>query len=328
MRAVVCNSFGLPENLKLTDIDKIEDPKENEVLISVMAAGVNFPDTLIIQGKYQFQPGFPFTPGGEVAGTIKKVGSGVSGLKTGDRVFAGTGWGGFAEEVIAPASNTFLLPNNVDFKDGAVIAEAYGTSYHALVDRAQLKNNETLLVLGASGGVGIAAVQIGKALGATVTAAVSTDEKLEFCIKNGADSTINYSKEDLKVKAKELTNGKGFDVIYDPIGAPYTEQALRATGWNGRYLIVGFAAGSIPQIPMNLPLLKGCSIVGVFWGGFFRNEPDRNRRNFKELLDLFAAKDISPPIHKVYSLDQSGIALREIMDRKVKGKIVIDLQHA
>ncbi len=327
MRAVLCKSFGPPESLTMEDIQAVEDPGVNEVSISVMAAGVNFPDTLIVQGKYQFQPEFPFSPGGEVSGIVKKVGTKVIGLKPGDRVFAGTGWGGFADEVIAQASNTFLLPDDIDFKQGAVIAEAYGTSYHALVDRAQLKAGETLLVLGASGGVGIAAVQIGKALGAKVIAAASTAEKLDFCMRNGADLGINYSREDIKLRAKELTNGKGVDVIYDPVGAPITDQALRATAWNGRYLIVGFASGEIPQIPMNLPLLKGCSIVGVFWGGFFRNEPDKNRKNFETLLEIFKEKGISPPIHGVYSLSQCGEALREIMDRKVMGKIAIDLDH-
>lgn len=325
MKAIQCNAFGPPENLEYSEIDPIMDIGNNEVVISVKAAGVNFPDTLIIQGKYQFQPDFPFTPGGEVAGVVKKVGSRVTQFRPGDRVFAGTGWGGFAEEVVAPASNTFLLPGEIEFKDGAILAEAYGTSYHDLIDRGQLKSGETLLVLGAAGGVGIAAVQIGKSLGAKVIAAVSSEEKAAFCLANGADITINYSREDLKLRAKELTNGKGADVIYDPVGAPFTEQALRAIAWNGRHLIVGFATGEIPQIPMNLPLLKGCSVVGVFWGGFFRKEPEQNRINFENLLKLLVEKNISPPIYRSYSLKDTPTALSEIMDRKVMGKIVLEI---
>ena len=259
MKAILCRAFCPPEDLVLGEVNRVSEVGDDEVVISVKAAGVNFPDTLIIQGKYQFKPNFPFSPGGEVSGIVKVVGKNVLHVKPGDRVYAGTGWGGFAEEVVAPGSNTFILPEEVSFKTGAVVAEAYGTSYHGLVDRAEIKNGETLLVLGASGGVGIAAVQIGKALGAKVIAAASTDEKLEFCSNNGADLTINYSKEDLKTRVKELTGGKGVDIIYDPVGDPFTEPALRAIAWNGRHLIVGFAAGDIPKIPMNLPLLKGCS---------------------------------------------------------------------
>ncbi|MEQ9422844.1 MAG: NADPH:quinone oxidoreductase family protein [Cyclobacteriaceae bacterium] len=325
MKAILCEAFGPPENLSLGEVPALSDPSPDEVIISVKAAGVNFPDTLIVQGLYQFQPDMPFSPGGEVAGVIKAVGANVSGFKAGDRVIAGTGWGGFANEVRAMASNTFLLPEKIAFSTGAVIAEAYGTSYHALVDRAHLKTDETLMVLGAAGGVGIAAVQIGKALGARVIAAVSSDDKGELCLQNGADEVINYSRGDLKKSAKDLTGGNGVDVIYDPVGEPYTEPALRAIAWNGRYLIVGFAAGKIPKIPMNLPLLKGCSIVGVFWGGFFRKEPQKNRQNFEALLNMVGEGRINPPIHATYQLAEAGRALREIMDRKVMGKLVLEV---
>jgi len=326
MKAVRCHLFGSPEKLSFDEVSELSGPGENEVIISVKAAGVNFPDTLIIQGKYQFQPEFPFVPGGEAAGVVKSVGSGVDFLQKGDRVLAGTGWGSFAEEVIAPASNTFKIPNSVGYQEAAILAEAYGTSYHALVDRAKIKKGETLLVLGASGGVGIAAVQIGKALGATVIAAASSEEKLAFCKNNGADHLINYSQANVKEKAKEITGGKGVDVVYDPVGGDLTEPALRSIAWNGRYLVVGFAAGSIPKIPLNLPLLKGCSIIGVFWGGFFRKEPEENRKNFIELIKLLEKGAINPPIHEVFKLADAGAALREIMERKVIGKIVLSVE--
>ena len=327
MKAILCNQFGLPDDLMVAEIDPVENPGDGEVVIEVRAAGVNFPDTLIIQGKYQFQPEFPFTPGGEVAGVIKVVGPQVSGFEVGDRVIAGTGWGAFAEEVKAPVTNVHKLPDEIDFITGATIAEAYGTSYHALADRAQLKPGETLLVLGSAGGVGIAAVQLGKTMGAHVIAAASTTEKLDFAKKCGADETINYSEEDLKSRAKELTGGRGVDVIYDPVGGPLTEAALRAVAWNGRHLVVGFAMGEIPKLPLNLPLLKGCSVVGVFWGGFFRKELKKNHQNFQKILDLVSDGQFSPPIHRVFSLDNTAEALKEIMERKVMGKIVLDVAN-
>lgn len=328
MKAMRCHEFGPPETLQLDEVKPLINPPKGSVVVSVEAAGVNFPDTLIVQGKYQFQPDMPFSPGGEVSGVIKEVGEGVQGLKVGDRVLAGTGWGGFAEEVIAPASNTFKIPDAITYEQAAVVAEAYGTSYHALVDRAQIQSGETLMVLGGAGGVGIAAVQIGKALGAKVIAVASSNEKLDFCREHGADLAINYSEENLKERAKELTGGKGVDVIYDPVGAPFTESALRAIAWKGRHLIVGFAAGEIPKIPMNLPLLKGCSIVGVFWGGFFRQEPSANRENFMKILSLIESGKIDPPIQEVYALKDASRALRHIMDRKVLGKVVLKIHNA
>lgn len=321
MKAVLCESYGPPENLVVKETESLI-PDKGEVIIAVKASGLNFPDTLIIEGKYQFQPEMPFSPGGEVAGVIKAVGEGVTHLQVGDRVMAGTGWGGFAEEVRGKATNVFPLPDSIGFVQAAATMMTFGTSYHALVNRAKLQAGETLLVLGAAGGVGTAAIQIGKALGATVIAAASTDEKLAYCQSIGADLTINYSKEDLKERAKALTHGKGVDVIYDPIGDRYTEPALRAIAWKGRYLVVGFAAGEIPKIPLNLPLLKGCSIVGVFWGGFFRNEPQENAENFKTIVRWLEEGKVQAQVHEQYPLEKVAEAMNELTLKKVKGKIV------
>lgn len=321
MKAVLCESYGPPENLVVKEVESLI-PGIGEVVIEVKASGLNFPDTLIIEGKYQFQPEMPFSPGGEVAGIVKTVGEGVSHLKVGDRVMAGTGWGGFAEEVIGKASNVFPLPDGISFEQAASTMMTFGTSYHALVNRAKLKAGETLLVLGAAGGVGTAAIQIGKALGAKVIAAASSDEKLNYCKSIGADMTINYSQEDLKTQAKVLTDGNGVDVIYDPVGDRFTEPALRAIAWNGRYLVVGFAAGEIPKIPLNLPLLKGCSIVGVFWGGFFRNEPHVNAENFQTIVKWLVEGKVQAQIHKKYNLEQVAEAMTELTSKKVKGKII------
>lgn len=321
MKAVLCESYGPPEKLVVKEIESLT-PGKGEVVIQMKASGLNFPDTLIIEGKYQFQPDMPFSPGGEVAGVIKELGEGVTHLKVGDRVMAGTGWGGFAEEVIGKATNVFPLPEGISFEQAASTMMTFGTSYHALVNRAELKEGETLLVLGAAGGVGTAAIQIGKALGATVIAAASTDEKLAYCQTIGADMTINYSEADLKSEAKELTAGRGVDVIYDPIGDRFTEPALRAMAWKGRYLVVGFAAGEIPKIPLNLPLLKGCSIVGVFWGGFFRNEPEMNANNFNTIVKWLAEGKVQAQIHQIYSLENVATAMTELTSKKVKGKII------
>ena len=322
MKAVLCKSYGPPESLVIENIDS-PIPDKGEIIISVKACGLNFPDTLIIEGKYQFKPDMPFSPGGEVAGVVKEVGEGVRHFKPGDHVMSGTSWGGFAEEVKARASNVFPLPPGMDFVTAASSMMTYGTSYHALVNRAELKAGETLLVLGAAGGVGTAAIQIGKALGATVIAAASTDEKLAYCKSLGADHTINYSKEDLKERGKELSGGKGIDVIYDPIGDKYAEPALRAIAWKGRYLVVGFAAGEIPKIPLNLPLLKGCQIVGVFWGGFFRNEPNENAKNFMTIIQWFAEGKLTPQIHNQYPLEKVADAMNAMTNKEVMGKIVV-----
>ncbi len=322
MKAVLCKSYGPPENLVVEDVPSLS-PEKGQVVIQVKACGVNFPDTLIIEGKYQFQPDMPFSPGGEVAGIIKSVGEGVTHLKPGMPVMAGTGWGGFAEEVIGPANNIVPIPKDWDMVHAASSMMTYGTSYHALVDRARIKEGETLVVLGAAGGVGTAAIQIGKLLGAKVIAAASSAEKLEYCKSIGADEVINYTTENLKDKIKELTDGNGADVIYDPVGDKYAEPALRGIAWKGRYLVVGFAAGEIPKIPLNLILLKGCAIMGVFWGGFFRKEPQANMKNFIQIGQWLQKGKLKPQIHATYPLEQVADALNDMMSRKVMGKVVL-----
>ncbi len=276
MRAVICKEYGPPESLVIEDLESLT-PGPGQVVVGVKACGVNFPDTLIIEGKYQFKPPLPFSPGGEVAGTVQAIGEGVEGVTIGDRVIAFTGWGGFAEEVLVEAKALIPIPEPMDFATASAFVMVYGTSHYALKDRARLQPGETLLVLGAAGGVGLAAVELGKAMGAHVIAAASSDEKLAVCREHGADQCINYSSEDLKERIKTLTAGKGADVIYDPVGGPYSEAALRGIAWEGRYLVIGFAAGDIPRIPLNLTLLKGCSIVGVFWGTFTSRNPQRNQ---------------------------------------------------
>ena len=322
MKAVLCKTYGPPETLVVEEVT-CPTASKGKVVISVKACGVNFPDTLIIQGKYQIKPPMPFSPGGEVSGIIKEVGEGVSHLKVGDKVFSLTGFGGFAEEVGADAKTTLLMPESMDFITASSVMYTYGTSYHALKNRAELKVGDTLLVLGAAGGVGLAAVELGKIMGAKVIAAASTDEKLALCKQYGASETINYSTEDLRERIKEITGGKGVDVVYDPVGGKYTEPAFRSIAWKGRYLVVGFAAGDIPNLPLNLPLLKGASIVGVFWGAFAANEPKESFQNFKELLGFIAEGNLSPHIHAKYTLEQASEALYEMLDRKVMGKVVI-----
>ena len=322
MKAVLCKELGLPEKLVVEEVPSLE-PGRGQVVVSVKAAGVNFPDTLIIQGKYQFKPEPPFSPGGEVAGMIKKVGEGVRGWKPGDRVIAASTWGGFAQEMAAYADRLIRMPETMDFVSASAFVLTYGTSYHALKDRARIQAGETLLVLGASGGVGIAAVQLGKAMGARVIAAASSDAKLAVCRQNGADELVNYAAEDLRSRVKAITAGKGVDVVYDPVGGPYSEPALRDMAWNGRFLVVGFAAGEIPKVPLNLALLKGCSIVGVFWGAFTRNEPENNRRNNEELMQLFVAGKVKPHIHGTYPLERAAEALNEVLYKRVSGKVVL-----
>ena len=312
MKAVLCKELGPPEKLVVEDIPALQ-PGKGQVVVSVKAAGVNFPDTLIIQGKYQFKPEPPFSPGGEVAGVVKALGEGVTGWKPGERVIAGSTWGGFAQEIAVEADRLLRMPENMDFVSASAFLLTYGTSYHALKDRAQLQAGETLLVLGASGGVGLSAIQIGKAMGARVIAAASSDAKLAVCRQHGADELINYASEDLRSRVKAITAGKGVDVVYDPVGGPYSEPALRDMAWNGRFLVVGFAAGDIPKVPLNLALLKGCSIVGVFWGAFTRNEPEHNRRNNEELMQLFAAGKVKPHIHATYPLERAAEALNEVL---------------
>ena len=329
MKAIICQQFGPPDQLVLTDVPSPKAGK-GQVVIRVEACGVNFPDTLIIEGKYQFKPPFPFSPGGEVSGTITEVGEGVAHLTVGDRVFSMTGHGGFAEEVIASAATTLPMPDgqpnrdeSMDFVTAASTMYTYGTSYHALKDRANLQPGETLLVMGAAGGVGLAAVQLGVLMGARVIAAASTDEKLAVCRAMGATETINYTTENLRDRIKELTAGNGVDVVYDPVGDRYAEPAIRSLAWKGRYLVVGFAAGEIPSIPLNLALLKGASIVGVFWGAFAQREPKTSMQNFGQILSWIASGQLKQHIYKLYSLAESPNALRDLMERRVVGKAVV-----
>ncbi len=322
MKAMLVKELGHPSNMVLEDIPS-PTPGKKEVVVTIKACSVNFPDTLMVQGMYQFKPALPFSVGSDIAGIVKEVGEGVKHVKPGDEVFGITAHGGFAEEVLVPANSVFPKPPMMDYKIAASFMMAYGTSYHALKDRAQLKEGDTLVVLGASGGVGLAAVELGKIMGAKVIAAASTKEKLDICKSKGADETINYTEENLKDRIKELTDGKGADVVYDPVGGDYTEAALRATAWEGRFLIVGFPAG-IAKIPMNLPLLKGCQVMGVFWGSFAQREPSKNMGNTMELIQMYAKGELKPHIDKVYPLEDSRQALIDMMDRKVKGKIIIE----
>jgi len=322
MKALLCTEFGPAEMLTFQEINAPE-PKENEILIKVAACSANFPDTLIIENKYQFKPALPFSPGGEVAGLILKIGENVKNLTVGQRVFALCGWGGFAEAVCVGADRVFPLPDYMDFVTGASLMYNFGTSYHALKNRAHLQKGETLLVLGAAGGVGLAAVELGKLMGANVIAAASTDEKLAICKKKGADFLINYETEDLREKIKEYSQGKGFDVVYDPVGDKYAEPALRSMAWYGRYLVVGFAGGDIPKLPFNLALLKGCSVVGVFWGQFSKLQASENFENICELAQWFKDGKLKPHIFKKYSLEDSAQALVDLRERKVVGKAVV-----
>jgi NADPH:quinone reductase len=322
MKALLCKTHGLPDTLVLEE-HSLGPVGPDQVLINMKAAGVNFPDVLIIQNKYQFKPDLPFSPGSEMAGIVAQVGADVKHVKVGDRVMASTGHGAFAEQVLVSAGKVFPMPAEMDFDTAAAFTLTYGTSYHALVDRAALKAGETLLVLGAAGGVGLAAIEIGKALGAKVIAAASTAEKLAVCKEHGADEFINYSSEDFRERLKAITGGKGPDVIYDPVGGPLAEQAFRSIGWRGRYLVVGFANGEIPKLPFNLMLLKGASVVGVFWGDYTRREPKQNISDIQTMLGWMREGKIRPHISARYPLAQGTQALNDMMNRKVMGKVVI-----
>jgi NADPH2:quinone reductase len=322
MRAVLCKELGMPDSLVLEEVPSLT-PGAGQVLISVQACGVNFPDTLIIQGKYQYKPDLPFSPGGEISGVVKQVGSDVDSLQVGDRVIAFSTWGGFAEELVVDQNRTVIISDKMDYERASAFVLTYGTSYHALKDRAHLREGETLLVLGASGGVGLSAIQLGKAMGAKVIAAASNAEKLSVCQENGADHLINYAQDDLRQSVKEITEGRGVDVIYDPVGGSFSEKALRDMSWGGRFLVVGFAAGEIPKVPLNIPLLKGCSVLGVFWGEFTKREPEANKQNNKELMNLFDQGKISPHLHRVYPLEKAGEALNELLQKRVIGKVVL-----
>jgi NADPH2:quinone reductase len=324
----LCKAFGPPESLVLEDVEEPK-PEANQVVVDVEACAVNFPDVLMIQDMYQFKPPLPFSPGAEVAGTVSAVGSDVTStsptLRVGDRVLASPGWGGLAEKVAVDARSAIKVPDGIDLVHASSFLYAYGTSHYALKDRGELKPGETLLVLGAAGGVGLAAVELGAAMGASVIAAASTDDKLELCREHGASMTINYATEDLKTQVRELTGGAGVDVVYDPVGGKYSEPALRSTAWEGRFLVIGFADGEIPKIPLNLALLKGCSIVGVFWGAFVGREPQRHRENIAELLDWWKQGKLHPHVSNTYPLERASEAIRELADRRAKGKVVVTI---
>lgn len=322
MRAVLCKEYGPPENLVL--VDQPSPPcGATDVRIAVHACGVNFPDTLIIQNKYQFKPPLPFTPGGESAGVVAEVGSAVTRVCVGDRVIAMVGWGGYADELVTDASNVMPIPDDMDFATAAGFTMVYGTSYHALKQRACLRAGETLLVLGAAGGVGLSAVELGAQMGARVIAAAGSDAKLELCRRYGAAEVINYERESIKDRTKELTGGAGADVIYDAVGGDAFDQAIRCINWKGRLLVVGFASGRIPELPVNLVLLKGCDVVGVFWGAFTAREPEVNRQNLSELGAWFRAGKIKPYVSATYPLERAADALNAILERKATGKIVL-----
>ncbi|MFG0529820.1 NADPH:quinone oxidoreductase family protein [Pseudomonas sp. yb_2] len=322
MKAVLCKTLGPARNLVLEEVAS-PLPKKNEILLDVQAAGVNFPDTLIIEGKYQFQPPLPFSPGGEAAGVVAAVGEKAGAFKVGDRVMALTGWGAFAEQVAVPFYNVLPIPASMDFTTAAAFGMTYGTSMHALRQRGQLQAGETLLVLGASGGVGLAAVEIGKAMGARVIAAASSAEKLAVAKAAGADELIDYSQANLREEIKRLTGGQGVDVIYDPVGGELFEQAVRGLAWNGRLLVVGFASGSIPQLAANLVLLKGAAVLGVFWGAFAQRQPEDNAANFHQLFAWHAEGKLKPLVSQTYPLGEAGVAIEKLGQRQAVGKLVV-----
>ncbi len=330
MKALLCKEYGPPESLVLGEVPS-PTPGKGQVVVSVKACGVNFPDVLIIENKYQFKPPLPFSPGAEVAGTVKALGEGVTHVKPGDRVIASTGWNGMAEEVLADAAKLIPMPVSMDFETGAALVLTYGTSHYALKDRAFLKPGENLVVLGAAGGVGLSACEIGKAMGARVVAGASSQEKVDLAIKHGADDGFVYpsgklsrdQQKELSEVIKEKTGGKGADVLYDPVGADYAEPALRAMNWDGRYLVIGFAAGEIPRVPLNLTLLKSCQIVGVFWGAFTAREPKKNQENLAELVRWVGEGKIKPFVSAKFPLARGGEAIRMLADRKALGKVVV-----
>jgi NADPH2:quinone reductase len=323
MRAVRVHELSGPSALRVDDDVPVPDVGAGQVRVDVRAAGVNFPDILLTRGMYQFKPNPPFSPGGELSGVVSAVGSGVSGVSVGDRVAATMIYGAYAEQVVLPAMSCIPLPDNVSFDVGAATLLTYLTTYHALVDRAAIQRGETLLVLGAAGGVGTAAVELGALLGARVIAAASSAEKIAFCKEHGASEGIDYSKEDLKERVKALTTGNGVDVIYDPVGGSLAEPALRGMAWKGRYLVIGFASGEIPKIPLNLVLLKGCQVVGVFWGSHAMREPSKNREQANQLFSWIAEGKLAPAIDSTLPFTSAAQALARIEQRQVKGKIIL-----
>lgn len=325
MKAVLCKAFGPADTLVVEDVSSPEI-KKNEVLLDVHAAGINFPDTLIIEGKYQFKPPFPFSPGGEASGVISAVCEKVSHLKVGDRVMALTGWGSCAEQIAVPSYNILPMPDAMDFTTAAAFSMTYGTAIHALKQRGALQAGETLLVLGASGGVGLAAIEIGKAMGARVIAAASSAEKLEVARQAGADELINYQDEDVRERLKTLTKGQGVDVVIDPVGGDLFETVFRSIAWNGRMLVIGFASGTIPSLPANLPLLKGAAVIGVFWGSFAQRQPQDNVANFEQLFAWYAEGKLKPLVSQTFALEDTAQAINTLAARKAVGKLVIKVR--
>lgn len=324
MRAVRCHAYGPVSDLRIEVVDN-PAPGRGEVVVAIHACGVNYYDGLAVQGLYQTKPAFPFSPGGEVCGVIESVGEGVTGPAPGTRVIAFTGFGGYAEKVVVPASAAFPIPDDVDTHDAAGFLIAYATSHHALKDRAALRAGETLLVLGAAGGVGLTAVELGHLMGARVIAAASSPQKLELARTYGADEGIDYSTENLRERVKALTGGKGVDVVYDPVGGMQSEAALKCLATGGRHLVIGFASGDIPAIAFNQLLLKQVSVTGVLWGAFARAQPERNARNVAELVAWHAEGRLRPHISSTYPLERFAEALDEVMNRKARGKVVISM---
>ncbi len=322
MKAVLCKAYGPPEDLVIEDVPA-PACGPGQVRIGVHAVGINFPDCLMIEGKYQFKPEFPFSPGGELSGEILELGEGVTGLSIGDRVIAGGGHGGLAEEVVVSATGLRSVPMGMSMSQAAAWSTTYGTSYHALKQRGALQPGETLLVLGAGGGVGLAAVELGKAMGARVLAAASSEAKREAAKAAGADEVIDYSDGELKEKVKALTDGRGADVIYDPVGGDFFDQCMRCINWKGRVLVVGFVGGEIPRVPINLILLKGCQVVGVFYGAFTGREPAENAQNWRELANFWEAGKIAPLVSRAFAFEEHAAALRCLSEREAIGKVVV-----
>ena len=325
MRAIVCNELGPAETLIVEEMAE-PTPRPGEVVIEVHAAGLYFPDTLVISGKYQFKPELPFIPGGEAAGVVVRIGEGVHNFKPGDRVMTAGMMGAFAEKLCRPAADLIPMPGDMPFVTAAGFLVTYGTSYFALKQRAALQAGETLLVLGAAGGVGLAAVDLGSAMGARVIAAASSEEKLDLACRTGASLRVNYGDQPLKEAVKTLTEGRGADVVYDPVGGDLSEQALRATAWDGRFLVVGFASGVIPKIPLNLPLLKNNAVIGVMYGPWMQRDPQGMQQNIKELFDLWSAGKLQPQASQLFQLDQYREAFATLTGRRAQGKVIFQVK--
>jgi len=324
VKTLVCKQFGPIEDVVIEDLPGPE-PGPGQVLVDVRAAGVNFPDLLAIQGKYQIKSEPPFTPGAELSGVVAKLGTGVDGFAVGDEVIGIFAGGAFAEQCVVDAANLFRKPAAISFEQAAGLSITYGTSYYALKQLAKLQPGETVLVLGAAGGVGTSAVQLASAMGARVIAAASTDQKLEFAVQAGADETINYGEEDLRERVKALTDGKGPDVVYDPVGGDLSEAAFRSIAWGGRFLVVGFASGTIPSLSLNLPLLKCASLIGVFWGSWIRRHPDQGAANFEELAGMLSSGRLDLLVTEVYSLEDYQAAFAAIAERRARGKVILSM---